>query len=393
MSNVFGEKKSILFYDHATIFTDGNGDYYVNSGIGILLNEIQKSFRVGLLLKPALKRERSHDFILKGDQFNHYSINIEKGRVNPLLAKIVNLEAIRVETQNSFDILMIRGYTPHQTLIQDAFGKTRRTVLLLVTALNFDVSIGSVGIGQYLAVKYRSRQFWRFLNSVDLVVCNNQGTRSRLKNKIKTKVVFISTNIVRDRDYSGFNFKPRSKKSLSLLFVGKIVESKGVTELLLGVKQIIKETHYSLTLTLAGDGDSIYRQTLNDLILKEDLQEFINFEGHLSFKNGLAEKYRNADLVVLPSYSEGFPRVFWEAASHSVPTVLSRVGGIPDMLVSGQDSILVEPKSIGSLKNGILKLLDSAELSRSIAQNAYAFAASNSLEKSILRLKKELDKL
>ena len=393
MNEVIGHKKSILFYDHATVYIDNKGDYYVNAGIGIWLNEIREYFGVGLLLKTAQKRENSHDFKLESTRFSHHPINIVKGRINPLVASVENLKELRSKIKNDYDILMIRGYTPYQTLIQDAFGMNRRTVLLLVTALNFEVSMVSVGIGQYLAVKYRSRQFWRFLKSADLVVCNNQGAESSLKDRIKSKIVFVSTNIIRDKDYSKFNFKPRSNRGLSILFVGKIASSKGVTELLLSIKEIIEETQYGLTLTLAGDGDPIYRHSLNNLILKEGLQEVVRFEGHLSFNKGLAEKYKNADIVVLPSYSEGFPRVFWEAASHSVPSVLTTVGGIPDMLVSGKEAILVRPKSTESLKKGIVKLLGSVELSRSVAEHAHRYAASNSLENSILRLKKELDQL
>jgi glycosyltransferase involved in cell wall biosynthesis len=67
--------------------------------------------------------------------------------------------------------------------------------------------------------------------------------------------------------------------------------------------------------------------------------------------------FEEADIFVMPSFSEGMPMALLEAMAHGLPIVASRVGGVPEILTDGLDAVLVEPG-------------DPVELSRALAHLA-----------------------
>jgi glycosyltransferase involved in cell wall biosynthesis len=71
--------------------------------------------------------------------------------------------------------------------------------------------------------------------------------------------------------------------------------------------------------------------------------------------------YRQADLFVLPSLTEGLPNVLLEAAMHRVPIVATRVGGIPALFKDGQEACLVEANNIEALASALECYLECPE--------------------------------
>jgi glycogen synthase len=60
-------------------------------------------------------------------------------------------------------------------------------------------------------------------------------------------------------------------------------------------------------------------------------------------RSSLLEAYREADVFVLPSRFESFPRALLEAMAAALPVVATRVGGVPEMVAEGQNALLVPP--------------------------------------------------
>ena len=74
--------------------------------------------------------------------------------------------------------------------------------------------------------------------------------------------------------------------------------------------------------------------------------------------------YERADALVLPTYSEGFPHVIWEAAAHSCPVIVSGVGGVPALWKDGKHGLLVPPQDVEALVKAVRRMLSSDDLRR-----------------------------
>jgi glycosyltransferase involved in cell wall biosynthesis len=74
------------------------------------------------------------------------------------------------------------------------------------------------------------------------------------------------------------------------------------------------------------------------------------------------------DILVLPSYGEGFPLVLLEAMSIGLPVIASRVAGIPEMIVDGETGILIPPGNIEVIGDEIKRLMSNPSLRKSLGE-------------------------
>jgi glycosyltransferase involved in cell wall biosynthesis len=72
--------------------------------------------------------------------------------------------------------------------------------------------------------------------------------------------------------------------------------------------------------------------------------------------------FKDADIFILPSFSEGFPMVVLEAMSYSLPLIVTPVGALPDVLKEGENALFVEPGSVDDLDKALRRLIESSEL-------------------------------
>lgn len=153
-----------------------------------------------------------------------------------------------------------------------------------------------------------------------------------------------------------------------ILFVGRLVEKKGVGDLLEAVAQL-PERHRGVPVRIVGFGP-----LLADLRTRAvSLGVNATFEGALS-SSQVAAAMSQASLFVAPSKvanngdSEGFGLVFLEAAAQGLPVVGYRHGGVGEAVESGLTGFLVAEGDTSELTNSIGTLLDNADLRRSFAE-------------------------
>jgi glycosyltransferase involved in cell wall biosynthesis len=79
-------------------------------------------------------------------------------------------------------------------------------------------------------------------------------------------------------------------------------------------------------------------------------------------------------VLVLPSFSEGLPRVAMEAFARGRAVVGARAGGIPDIVEDGVNGLLVPTGDAPALADAIVRVLSDAALARSLADGARASA-------------------
>ena len=140
--------------------------------------------------------------------------------------------------------------------------------------------------------------------------------------------------------------KVRSIKPKRFAFISLITKTKGVDELLEAASQLPKDY-------------------IVDFYGRIDNQEYDKsaFEGyeHVSYKGALDSKdvlptLQKYDMLVLPSYSEGYPGIIIEAFSAGISVIATDVGGIPEIVTHRQNGILVCPRSAKALENAMLSI-------------------------------------
>lgn len=149
----------------------------------------------------------------------------------------------------------------------------------------------------------------------------------------------------------------RNEHTLSLLFLGFVGSNKGVFELIPAVARA-KKLGIDVRLIIAGNGELTKAK---QLVKNLDVADSVLVIGWVDGEKKL-ELLRSADVYILPSHNEGMPVSILEAMSWSIPVVASRVGGIPEMIDSGVEGILVEAGDIEGICNAILRLAADREL-------------------------------
>jgi glycosyltransferase involved in cell wall biosynthesis len=144
---------------------------------------------------------------------------------------------------------------------------------------------------------------------------------------------------------------------IRLLFVGFIRPEKGLEYLLRAMPLI--ECGRPVELSIVGSWSQFPAEHDRLTRVADELRisHRISWEGYAAFGAELFSHLDRADLLVLPSLSEGTPRVLVEARARSVPVVSTRVGGIPGSVTDGVDGILVPPGDAPALAAAITRIV------------------------------------
>jgi len=86
--------------------------------------------------------------------------------------------------------------------------------------------------------------------------------------------------------------------------------------------------------------------------------------------------YRDCDAFVLPSVDDGFGMALFEALANGIPSVATRNCGASELMVDGQDCLVIDAGSVEQLKDALLRLYESAELREKLAVNGPAAVAT-----------------
>lgn len=124
---------------------------------------------------------------------------------------------------------------------------------------------------------------------------------------------------------------------VQLLFVGALTANKGA-DVAVGTLASLRERGVGARLVVAGDG--VERPALERLARERGLEEEVVFLGFMP-RSALAEHYRRAHFVVLPSRSEGWPKVLSEGMAHGAVPIASAVSSIPQVLAEAGCGVAV----------------------------------------------------
>lgn len=183
-------------------------------------------------------------------------------------------------------------------------------------------------------------------------------------NALGFKNVVIVPNIV---DTPVTKEKKNNDGKVHILYLGLITKAKGIYDLLDVVSEHKAEFENKITLHIGGNGETT---TLQSIINERDLSQIVKFEGWVSGDKKV-ELLNNADVFILPSYTEGLPISILEAMSYRLPVISTPVGGIPEVVKEGENGVLITPGDKEALYNAIIKLATDKELRMKMGELSY----------------------
>lgn len=151
---------------------------------------------------------------------------------------------------------------------------------------------------------------------------------------------------------------------VEVLFVGWLLEAKGVRELLAAARNLP-----AARFTLVGPVDPSFTATIGSELAA--LGDRVRVLPTLP-REEIFRLYREADVFTLPTWREGFPNVVIEAMAAGLPVVATPVGAIAEIVEEGRSGLLVPARDAGALEAALRRLIDDATLRRSLGLAARA---------------------
>ena len=141
---------------------------------------------------------------------------------------------------------------------------------------------------------------------------------------------------------------------LNLLAVGRLHPVKDHA-FLVRACSLLKHRGVQFCCVIAGDGPE--RERLQQLIYELNLNKDVHLLGHVPHAD-LVPLYRQADLVVLTSQSEGIPLVLMEAMSFAKPVLAPAITGIPELVSDGKSGFLYRAGSMSDFVERVEMIRD-----------------------------------
>lgn len=172
-------------------------------------------------------------------------------------------------------------------------------------------------------------------------------------------------------------------ETLVVTAVGNLHPYKGHADLISAVARIADDLPSPWRLLIAGSDRAGHELVLRRMISEFALEERVMLLGH---RDDVPDLLAAADIHAMPSHEEGLPNSIIEAMASGLPVVASRVGGIPELVVEGENGLLVEPRDPDGLSAALLALArDPHRRARIGEANEARVRAQFSLERSVSR--------
>lgn len=208
-----------------------------------------------------------------------------------------------------------------------------------------------------------------FMNAADkMIVLGNNWVpfmERVVSDKSKIAVVYNAVPSVRSNPYS--------LNSKNVIFLGMLIQRKGIEDLLSAFSLINHLIPKDITLKLYGDDKN---HNIQSLIERYNLANRAEYCGWLTNEEK-PSVLKKCMLNVLPSYNEGLPMTILETMSYGLPNISTNIAAIPELVKDGENGILITPGDVESLKNALLDLLLNEDKRKQMSDKAYESIQGN----------------
>ncbi len=172
-------------------------------------------------------------------------------------------------------------------------------------------------------------------------------------------------------------FEGRSTKDV--VFTGTLTVKKGVVDLIDAWPAVRARVAHAELHIFGKDGLSPVGTSMKAYLqgrLPESIRSSVHFYDHVT-RARIAEALSSARAAVFPSYAEGFAWAPLEAMAAGCPTIYTRSGSGPELIVDGRDGLLVEPHEAATIANAVCRVLEDDEVARKLGSAGRARIMAN----------------
>lgn len=363
------------------VFYQNGGEFYTNGGYGLYLEQMCQSFDSVVMLCKLRKGVPPAGFY----RVDHQNLEIvtvpalpsELGAivVQPLvffkglsMMKKCDVVHARMPDWNGITgacVSRLSGVPCFHQIIDDWYGNAMSIPLKK-----------SFGLGAGLRIALLIYDWLeRLVSRGQLVFAQGQLSYDKHANACERHLVLSSAH--RDEEISTVRDKCVGEQ-VKLLAVGRLQDVKN-HEMLIRAMPEIRAFDPRCELTILGEGKK--RDQLQSLAEQLGLSDVVSMPGNLPHDK-LWSEYDAADLFILPSRSEGTPKVVLEAMARGCPVIASSVGGVPSAVKHMQSGLLFESNQQDQMTEMIQLMLKDELLRRHCQIKALEFSKFHTLEAS-----------
>ena len=221
-------------------------------------------------------------------------------------------------------------------------------------------------------------------NNVDRFIVHSEEDKVNLLEMYPDAVIVKNFHPVYDMFENGSENRAQNgnekKPPFNILFFGYVRKYKGLKYLLNAMPKILNEV--DVRLTIAGE---FYdeKKPYMDLIQKHGISNKINVIDKYIPNEDVQKYFMNSDLVVIPYNNATQSGIVQISYAFGVPVVVTRVGGLPEVVRDGETGYIVEPGSSSAVADAVIDFFKnhkSEEFKNNIAEHKHIFSWENLVE-------------
>jgi glycosyltransferase involved in cell wall biosynthesis len=170
-----------------------------------------------------------------------------------------------------------------------------------------------------------------------------------------------------------------TERNFVFLFVGRLVKDKGINELIWAFREVHKQ-HNEVKLLLVGNFEDEIDPLLPEV--KNEIHNNLDIVW-VGYQSDVRKYFAISDILVFPSYREGFPNVVMQAGAMGLPSIVTDINGCNEIIVEGINGIIIPPKDINRLKEKMELLLEDNSLRNKLKNNARKMIVSHYEQKIV----------
>ena len=318
---------------------------------------------------------------------NHHQIENLSRSLNPIQDLKALVELIKVMKEFKPDI--VHSHTPKAGLLG----------MLAARLCGVKIRMHTVG---GLPLMEKGKIFRNFLKIIERftyacsthVYCNSIGLKDYITRKLyySKKLKIIGKGSTNGIDLNVFNPHAVNQEVIDwhkrelgikdetvLIYIGRIVRDKGIVELVNSFKQVNLENQKTKLLLVGfyeDDLDPLPKETQETIKFNKDILD-------LGYQHDVRPYIALSDILVFPSYREGFPNVPLQVGAMQKAMIVSDINGCNEIVEHLETGLLVQPKNEEELHTAMIELVQDKSLRQELASNARKSIESN-FEQSVI---------